>query len=63
MYEILNGITIKDKRFETGTIVDKKDIPQQSLKWLLEQKFIIKIDKKYQENKMQEIANAKVEEE
>lgn len=63
MYEILIGIKIKDKRFEAGTIVSSSDIPKASIVWLLDQKLIKKVDKKYQENKMQELQNAKVEEE
>ena len=45
MYEVVNGITVGDKYFAEGEIIDNKKVPQKSIKWLLEQGLIIKIDK------------------
>ena len=42
-YEVVNGLMTKDKYFEKGSIVTNKDIPQKSIKWLLEQNELIKI--------------------
>jgi len=53
-YEVVNGLMTKDKYFAKGEIVTNKDIPQKSIKWLLEQNELIKIDKNYQEKKLQE---------
>lgn len=61
-YEVLINIKVKDKEFIAGTIVTNKDIPQKSIKWLLEEKIIVKVDKAYQLNKMQEIAGKQEEE-
>lgn len=60
-YEVVNGLMTKDKYFEKGSIVTNKDIPQKSIKWLLEQNELIKIDKKYQEQKMEKLSKAEEE--
>jgi len=39
---------------EAGSIVDAKDIPKKSVKWLLDQEIIVKVDKKLQEKILQE---------
>ena len=62
-YEVLMGITIKDKYYEAGSIMSASELPNKSIKWLLEQNYIVKMDKQYQEKKMQELQNAKAEEE
>ena len=61
MYEVMNGITVKDKYFAEGEFIDGKDIPQKSIKWLIEQGLVEKIDKKYQENKLQMISKQEEE--
>ena len=33
MYEVMNGITVKDKYFAEGEFIDGKGIPQKSIKW------------------------------
>lgn len=53
-YEVVNGLMTKDKFYPAGDVVTNKDIPQKSIKWLLEQNELIKIDKNYQEKKLQE---------
>jgi|DEB0MinimDraft_10_1074344.scaffolds.fasta_scaffold00228_35 hypothetical protein len=65
MYEVTNGISVKDKYFAKGDIVNSKDIPQNSIKWLVEQGELVKITKNYKEKKLHEIAMdmAKEEEE
>jgi len=45
MYEVTNGISVKDKYFAKGDIVNSKDIPQNSIKWLVEQGELVKITK------------------
>jgi len=42
------------KVLEAGSIVDAKDIPKKSVKWLLDQEIIVKVDKKLQEKILQE---------
>ncbi len=54
MYEVVNGITVGDKYFAQGEIIDNKKVPQKSIKWLLEQGLLIKIDKAYKEKKLAE---------
>lgn len=61
-YEVVNGLQAKEKYFAKGEIVDKSDIPQKSIKWLLDQDELIKIDKNYQLKKMQELNNKQEEE-
>lgn len=61
-YEVLMGITIKDKYYEAGTVMSASELPSKSIKWLLEQEYIVKMDKEYQQKKMQEL-QAKAEEE
>ena len=51
-YEVVNGLQTKDKYFAKGDIVTNKDIPQKSIKWLLEQKELVKVDNKYQAKKL-----------
>jgi len=65
MYEVTNGISVKDKYFAKGDIVNSKDIPQNSIKWLVEQGELVKITKNFKEKKLHEIAMdmAKEEEE
>jgi hypothetical protein len=65
MYEVMNGISVKDKYFAKGDIINSKDIPQSSIKWLVEQGELVKITKNYKEKKLHEIAMdmAKEEEE
>jgi tartrate dehydratase beta subunit/fumarate hydratase class I family protein len=61
-YEVVNGLQTKDKYFAKGDIVTNKDIPQKSIKWLLEQKELVKVDNKYQAKKLQEVAMKQEEE-
>jgi len=61
-YEVINGLQTKDKYFAKGDIVTNKDIPQKSIKWLLEQKELVKVDNKYQAKKLQEVAMKQEEE-
>lgn len=61
-YEVINGLQTKDKYFAKGDIVTNKDIPQKSIKWLLEQKELVKVDNKYQVKKLQEVATKEEEE-
>ena len=60
-YLLRQDLHIKDKVLKAGDMVDAKDIPQKSMKWLLEQEIVIKVDKKMQEQILQE--NSKEEEE
>jgi hypothetical protein len=62
MYEVLSGIKIKNKEFKIGDVINKGVIPKESFDWLLEQKIIVKIDKNYKENKLQEFAKKEEEE-
>lgn len=54
MYEVMNGITVKDKYFAEGEFIDGKGIPQKSIKWLIEQGTLVKITKAEKEKKLQE---------
>ena len=54
MYEVMNGITVKDKYFAEGEFIDGKSIPQKSIKWLVEQGTLVKITKAEKEKKLQE---------
>ena len=54
MYEVMNGITVKDKYFAEGEFIDGKGIPQKSIKWLIEQGTLVKITKAEKEKKFQE---------
>ena len=60
-YLLKQDLHIKDKTLKAGDMVDAKDIPQKSMKWLLEQEIVVKVDKKMQEQILQE--NSKEEEE
>jgi len=60
-YLLKQDLHIKDKTLEAGDMVDAKDIPQKSMKWLLEQEIVVKVDKKMQEQILQQ--NNKEEEE
>ena len=60
-YEVVNGLNVKGKYFKSGDIVTNKEIPQTSIKWLLEQGELIKIDKNYQINKLEKTAKAEEE--
>jgi hypothetical protein len=53
-YLIKETLMTGGKILEAGSIVDAKDIPKKSLKWLLDQEIIIKVDKKMQEKILQE---------
>jgi hypothetical protein len=53
-YEILIGVKVKNKEYAIGEIVTTKDIPQKSIKWLMEQGIIKKITKADIERKLQE---------
>lgn len=61
MYELKQDLHIKDKVLKAGDIVEAKAIPKQSLSWLLEQQIIIKVDRRYKENKLQELAKQEEE--
>lgn len=61
MYELKQDLHIKDKVLKAGDIVDSKAIPKISLSWLLEQGIIIKVDRRYKENKLQELAKQEEE--
>jgi len=56
MYEIKVNINIEGKVYEAGDIIDTKVIPSKSIKWLTDQNIIVKVDKKYKEKKLHEIA-------
>ncbi len=43
MYILKVNLTIKDKEFKAGT--KTSDIPEKSVKWLLEQGLIVKVKK------------------
>jgi hypothetical protein len=62
MYGLSSGIKIKNKEFKKGDVINKRVIPKESFDWLLEQKIIVKIDKNYKENKLQEFSNKEEEE-
>jgi hypothetical protein len=61
MYELKQDLHIKDKVLKAGDIVEAKAIPKQSLSWLLEQEIIVKVDRRYKENKLQELAKQEEE--
>lgn len=61
MYEVKQDLHIKDKVIKAGEIVDSKAIPKISVDWLLEQEIIIKVDRRYKENKLQELAKQEEE--
>jgi len=61
MYELQQDLHIKDKVLKAGDIVEAKAIPKISLSWLLEQGIIIKVDRRYKENKLQELAKQEEE--
>jgi hypothetical protein len=43
-YKVLTGIDLPDKRVEAGDTVSETDIPKRSLKWLVDQSVIEKVD-------------------
>tara|TARA_Y100000401_G_C8258847_1_gene192199 strand:- start:88 stop:306 length:219 start_codon:yes stop_codon:yes gene_type:complete len=53
-YLIKETLMTGGKVLEAGSIVDAKDIPKKSVKWLLDQEIIVKVDKKLQEKILQE---------
>lgn len=55
MYELQQDLHIKNKVLKAGDVVEAKDIPKQSISWLLEQDIVIKVDKSYKEKKLQEL--------
>ena len=59
MYEVMNGITVKDKYFAEGEFIDGKGIPQKSIKWLIEQGTLVKITKAEKEKKLQETSKVR----
>ena len=59
MYEVINGITVKDKYFAEGEFIEAKDIPQKSIKWLIEQGTLVKITKAEKEKKLQEASKVR----
>lgn len=61
MYEVKQDLHIKDKVIKAGEIVDAKAIPKISVDWLLEQEIIIKVDRRYKENKLHELAKQEEE--
>lgn len=61
MYELKQDLHIKDKVLKAGDIVEAKAIPKESLSWLLEQEIIVKVDRRYKENKLQELAKQEEE--
>jgi len=61
MYELKQDLHIKGKVLKAGDIVEAKAIPKQSLSWLLEQEIIVKVDRRYKENKLQELAKQEEE--
>ena len=56
-YEIKENLYIGDKELKKGSIVEHTDIPNKSVKWLKEQGIIVKIDKNYQANKLEEVVD------
>ena len=52
-YEVMVGFDTDKKRFEAGEILDEKDIPSKSKKWLLEQGIVVK----YVEKKLKRARN------
>ena len=61
MYELKQDLHIKGVVLKAGDIVEAKAIPKQSLSWLLEQEIIVKVDRRYKENKLQELAKQEEE--
>ena len=55
MYELKQDLHIEGKVLKAGDIIEQKSIPKQSLSWLLEQEIIVKVDRRYKENKLQEL--------
>lgn len=43
-YKVLTGIDLPDKRVEAGDTVSEADIPKRSLKWLVDQSILEKIE-------------------
>jgi hypothetical protein len=56
-FEIKQSLNIDGKVLEEGSIVDQKDIPNKSQKWLKDQGIIVKIDKNYQAKKLEEVVD------
>lgn len=53
-YLIKQTLMTGGKVLEAGSIVEPKAIPKKSLSWLLDQEIIVKVDKKMQEQILQE---------
>jgi hypothetical protein len=43
-YEVKIGFMAKDEVYEIGDILEEKDIPKKSKKWLIDQSIIVKED-------------------
>lgn len=56
-YEVKENLSIGDKELVKGSIVEHAEIPNKSIKWLKEQGIIVKIDKNYQANKLEEVVD------
>lgn len=56
-YEIINGLTIKNKIFNAGDLINKGDVPKESFDWLIEQKIIVELTPEYKAKKLEEAAN------
>ncbi len=56
-YEIINGLTIKNKIFNAGDVINKGDVPKESFDWLIEQKIIEELTPEYKAKKLEEAAN------
>ena len=54
-YEIKENLNIGDKELKKGSIVEHTDIPNKSVKWLKEQGIIVKIDRNYQAQMLEEV--------
>ena len=53
-YLIRETLMTGGKVLEAGAMVEAKDIPKKSLSWLLDQEIVVKVDKKMQEEILQE---------
>ena len=53
-YLIKQTLMTGGKLFEAGSLVEPKAIPKKSLGWLLDQEIVVKVDKKMQEQILQE---------
>ena len=55
-YLLEQDLFIKDKVYESGSVVEANVIPQKSIKWLVEQGIIIKFDKKLEADMLKKSA-------